>query len=410
MEKNVSPSPYLLGTDQAKKWEEKYFYPPRGYTFVEPGIEPTDCAAMSAYNIAKSSYQTRPDVFNMDYLTKTLHLPKEEIMKRMKRMYHDHLIMYVANFGLCVEGFGLYYWIVKLNKGTDDGDRRKLIDWYQGNDEICTGYATHGDFDFFNGNHMRVLDNLLTGVIDPWKSNPQVKSVELCPIRRDMRESGVNMIDAVGDDYRQCIYGDAQLKAMANFQNKMDLTDLRLLAALNAKRPMSEVYDYKVLAEVSGLDPKRMEEDISRIVDTKRLLTPLFHLDFAKVGLTNHMFVIRTFQTTPSYRKAEMVDELMKEKEFNTVFEFTDSYYDISCWAYNEISDIDALRKRIYSYSEVESVMEADGDRQFRRWTCRLDADTGNWEECVFTDDFLENRTEARDPAACRFTIRRDEK
>lgn len=401
---------YLLGTNEVQQWTKKYFFNPRGIGFLEPGLDALDSAALGAYNIAKSSYQIRPDVFNMKYLTKVLSIDKDEIMKRMKRMYNDHLIMFVMNPACQVSGWGLYYWLVKLHDGTSQETKKKLADWFQNKDDICTGYEAKGDFDFFNGNHMRVLDNLLSDVIEPWKNNPEVEYVHLCPIRRDLRESHINMWDAPDDDYRECIFGDGQLEKIAKVQNKMDLTDLKIVEALNTKRPMEQVYDFNVLSEISGLDPKEMLDGIKSIVEDKRTIMPLFYLDYANLGLTNHMFVIRTFQNIPCVRKAEIADELSKIKEFNTVLEFTDSFYDISVWAYNEVSDIKALREKLYSYSEIETVLEADSDRQFRRWVCRLDDENDFWEECVFTDDFLEDRTSKNNRCACQFQSKKEVK
>lgn len=401
---------YLLGTNEVQQWTKKYFFNPRGIGFLEPGLDALDSAALSAYNIAKSSYQIRPDVFNMDYLTKVLSIDKDEIIKRMKRMYNDRLIMFVMNPACQVSGWGLYYWMVKLHDGTSQETKSKLADWFQNKDDICTGYEAKGDFDFFNGNHMRVLDNLISDVIEPWKNNPEVEYVHLCPIRRDLRESHINMWDAPDDDYRKCIFGDGQLEKIAKIQNKMDLTDLKIVEALNTKRPMEQVYDFGVLSEISGLDPKEMLDGIKSIVEDKHTIMPLFYLDYANLGLTNHMFVIRTFQNIPCVRKAEIADELSKIKEFNTVLEFTDSFYDISVWAYNEVSDIKALREKLYSYSEIETVLEADSDRQFRRWVCRLDDKDDFWEECVFTDDFLEDRTSKNNRCACQFNSKKEVK
>lgn len=401
---------YLVGTDETQKWMRKYFFSPRGNGFLEPGVDALDSAALSAYNIAKSSYQIRPEVFNMDYLSKAVSLDKAEVAARMKRMYRDRLIMFVMNPAVQVSGWGLYYWIVKLRDGASPEAKEKLADWFQNKDDICTGYRTKGDFDFFNGNHMRVLDNLLSDVIEPWKHNPEVEYVHLCPVRRDLRESHINMWDAPDDDYRECVFGKGQLEKIAKIQNRMDLTDLRIVAALNAKRPMEQVYDFPVLSEISGLDPDEMLAGIKSIVENKRTVLPLFYLDYENLGLTNHMFVIRTFQNIPCVRKAEIADELSKIKEFNTVLEFSDSFYDISVWAYNEVSDIRALREKLFSYSEIETVLEADSDRQFRRWVCRLDNRDDMWEECVFTDDFLEDRTVGKNSCACRFQGKEEEK
>lgn len=260
-------------------------------------------------------------------------------------------------------------------------------------DDICTGYQCEGDFDFFNGNHMRVLDNLLSDVIEPWKHNPEIEYVHLCPVRRDVRESHINMWDAPNGTYRKQFWGEGQIEKLAKLQDKMDKDDLKLFVALNKERPMDQFFDYDVLADISGLDAKDMRDGIVEIVEEKRIIVPLFFLNFMKLNLTNHYFIIRTFQNLECCRKAEIVDEISNIKEFNSVIEFSDSFYDILVSAYNEVSDIDALRDKLNEFSEIEEIKEADVDRQFRRWVCRLDEETGFWEECVFTDDFLEDRT-----------------
>lgn len=239
-----------------------------------------------------------------------------------------------------VYGWGLYYWLVKLKQNTTKEEKQKLSDWFQNKDDICTGYVCDGDFDYCNGNHMRVLDNLLADVIGPWKNNPEVEFVHLCPIRRDIRESHVNMWDACGDGYREVVWGKGEMEKLAKVQDKMDLTDLKILQALNTKRPMEDFFDFKVLKDISGLDPDEMLAGIKEVVEQKRIIVPMFYFNFMKLGLTNHMFVIRLFQTIPDYRKAEIADELSRIGEFNTVFEFSDSFYDISVWAYNETTDI----------------------------------------------------------------------
>ncbi len=96
-------------------------------------------------------------------------------------MYDEHLIMFVMNPNVGVYGWGLYYWVVKLKDSTDPKVKAEFAKWYQNKDDICTGYLAEGDFDFFNGNHMRVLDNLLADVIQPWKDRPEVEYVHLLP-------------------------------------------------------------------------------------------------------------------------------------------------------------------------------------------------------------------------------------
>lgn len=389
---------YMLGTEKQQGWQKKYFLTPRGLSSFETGAVAMDHPSLSAYNIAKSSYQIRPDVFNMSYLSKETGLRKEEIITRMQRLYKEHLIMYVMNPVVQVMGFGLYWWVVKMKDGTPKESKQKLSQWFQNKDEICTGMETSGDFDFLNGCHMRVLDNLLHEIIFPVKSLPEVESVHIAPVRRVIREAMINMWDADGDTYRELFLSDKQIEKLVKVQNKMDLTDLKIFRALNKRRPMEQVYDYKVLNEISGLDAGEMLAGIKDIVENKRLLVPLFFINAEKLGLTNHVFLIRIFQSTPSYVKSIIADKIAAIPELNMVNEFSDSYYDIVAAAYKETSDIEAIREQIGSSGEVDEIKEADVVKDFRRWTCRLDDKSGMWEECVFTDDFLLDKTRNKMP------------
>jgi transcription initiation factor IIE alpha subunit len=130
----------------------------------------------------------------MDYLTKATGLKKEEIVKRMRRLYDERLIMFVKTPPMQIIGYGLYYWLVKLKDGTPKEKKQKLSAWFQNNDKICTGSETAGDFDCFNGCHMRVLDNLLHDVIFPLENLPEVEYVHLAPVRRVLREAMVNYV------------------------------------------------------------------------------------------------------------------------------------------------------------------------------------------------------------------------
>ncbi len=393
---------YSLGGKDQLRWKEKYTFGPKGVGFLEPGVVGLDDPTMSAYNVAKSSYQIHPEVFNLDSIAKATGLKKDDIRKRMLRMYDEHFIMYVMNPATQVYGWGLYYWFVKLKDGTSAADKARLSEWFQNKDDICTGYeCAGGDFDFYNGNHMRVLDNLLSSVIGPWKDDPAVDFVHICPIRRDIRESHVNMWDALPENYRDNYWGAGQIEKLAAYQDKLDLNDLKIIKALNDNKPVKEMFDFKELSKISGLDEKDMEQGFASLVEQKRIIVPLIYLNFEKLGLSHHAFVIRMFQTTPSFRKAEIVDELATIGEFNLVKEFSDAFYDAIFFAYNEISDIDALRAKLQGYAEIEEIKETEIPRMYRRWVCRLDEKNGYWEECVFTDDFLEDRTDKGAPEYC---------
>ena len=154
--------------------------------------------------MAKSFYQVYPEVFNLKYINEKTGLSTDEIKARIKKMYEKHEIMLVKNSCVGVLGFGLYYWIVKLKDNISSEDRQRIVDWMQNNDQICTGYVMdeNSDFDFFNGNHMRTLDNLICGVLDKFRFDPCVDYVHICPVRRLVRESHVNQFDSL-KDYRK---------------------------------------------------------------------------------------------------------------------------------------------------------------------------------------------------------------
>ncbi len=147
---------YLLGTEEQQEWMKEYFFAPRGIGFTEPGTVATDSAEFSAYNVAKSFYQNYPEVFNLDYIASKVKVDREEVRKRLKRLYDERIIMLVYNPAVAVYGWGLYYWVVKLKKDTPKEIKQQLSEWFQNKDDICTGYQTEGDFDFFNGIKSRV--------------------------------------------------------------------------------------------------------------------------------------------------------------------------------------------------------------------------------------------------------------
>ena len=77
--------------------------------------------------------------------------------------------------------------------------------------------------------------------------------------------------------------------------------------------------------------------------------------------------------------------------------------------SFNGLSDPEKLRAKLESYGEIEEVKVADSPRQFRRWVARLDDQNGFWKECVFTDDFLQDRT-VNDCVKCRFSENKEVK
>ena len=123
----MSDMHYTLGSDQSLAWKQINCFPPGGYGYAEPGIYATDAAECAAYNVVKSFYQIYPEVWNIDYVAKETGLKEEDIAKRLRRLYDEHLIMFVMNPNVGVYGWGLYYWVVKLKEGTDPKVKEEFI-------------------------------------------------------------------------------------------------------------------------------------------------------------------------------------------------------------------------------------------------------------------------------------------
>jgi hypothetical protein len=385
---------YKIGTPEQQAYLKKYNYVPHGYGFVEPGTTPADAAEYAAFNIAKAMYQTHPEVFNLRRIHEKCGISEEEAAQRLADMYEKHEIMLVANSCVNIFGWGLYYWVVKLKKDTTPEERKDLSDWFQNNDQICTGYAMDpgGDFDYFNGNHMRNLDNLLCGVLDQFRTRRCVEYVHIVPVRRLIRESHVNQFDAK-DDYRHYFWSEEQMKNVLTFQNKMDAVDFAIIDALNNTDSIGEMFDFDVLGRLSGLDGEQMKKDLCAIVDDHHDRMPLIYFNYRALGLRMHFFLVSFFQNTPTWRSEEIADEMAENPAFENIFDFADAHHNMILSAYEDITDLEAIRAKILSYGEVMEVLEATSSRQFRRWTNRLDYEDGWYEESIFTDDLLQDRS-----------------
>lgn len=367
---------------------------PKGYNKLESGIAGMNSEEMVAYNIAKSFYSIHPEVFNVPLISKKLKITAEEVCSRLKKMVDKHEIMLVDNPQVNVSGYGLFYWVVKLKKTATKEEREALTSWFQENDQICTGYPMEagGDFDYFNGNHMRNLDNLISGVLSKFRYRDYVEWVHLTPVRRLIRESHVNQFDC-HKDFRRYFWSDDQLKNVVKFQKEMDLTDFAIIDCINNQKNAEDMFDFNYLSQLSGLDAKQMKQGLHRAVNQMQCQVPMIYFNYAALGLKMRFFLIDFFPNTLTSAAEKIIDELADMPDWENIFDFGDSHHNLMLSAYDDISDIEKLRKAIRSHSEVMAVKEATSPYQFRRWTSRLDGDHGFWDESVFTDDLFLDRT-----------------
>ncbi|RHM96449.1 AsnC family transcriptional regulator [Dielma fastidiosa] len=385
---------YMIGSDEQQAYLNDYNWNVKGYSFFEPGVVSTDHKFYSAFNVAKSFYQIYPEVFNLPYIAAAVGLKQEDVKARLKKMYDNRQIMLVKNSCVGVLGFGLYYWIVKLKEGLGEEQRQEFVDWMQNNDQICTGYAMDagGDFDFFNGNHMRNLDNLLGGVLDKFRFRDEVAYVHICPVRRLVRESHVNQFDAK-ENFRKYFWSAEQKQKLLALQTAMDSYDLAIIEAINNSESVADMFDYDVLAKLSGLDADEMKKDFVYLVEQTKSVIPMVYFNYRALGLKMHFYLVSMFQNTPTWRSEQICDELSLMPEFANIFDFADAHHNLMLSCYEEITDLDKIKAKLQSYGEIGEILEASSSRQLRRWTCRLDDENGLWEECVFTDDVLQDRT-----------------
>lgn len=385
---------YMIGSDEQQAYLNDYNWNVKGYSFFEPGVVSTDHKFYSAFNVAKSFYQIYPEVFNLPYIAAAVGLKQEDVKARLKKMYDNRQIMLVKNSCVGVLGFGLYYWIVKLKEGLGEEQRQEFVDWMQNNDQICTGYTMDagGDFDFFNGNHMRNLDNLLGGVLDQFRFRDEVAYVHICPVRRLVRESHVNQFDAK-ENFRKYFWSAEQKQRLLALQTAMDSYDLAIIEAINNSESVADMFDYDVLAKLSGLDAEEMKKDFVYLVEQTKSVIPMVYFNYRALGLKMHFYLVSMFQNTPTWRSEQICDELSLMPEFANIFDFADAHHNLMLSCYEEITDLDKIKAKLQSYGEIGEILEASSSRQLRRWTCRLDDENGLWEECVFTDDVLQDRT-----------------
>jgi hypothetical protein len=342
-----------------------------------------DSNAMLAYRIAKSTYQQRADVFNLEWLAKETGLARDDIANRIHRMYDKHLVMLAAAPAVQVCGRGLYYWFGKFRAGTFVGAKDQFSKLCRQNDAIWSGYQTSGAFDFIHGACASTLDQLLWDLLSAEANNANVEWVRLCPISRALRSEHMNLWDAPADGYREYRWGRLEPSLLAKRQDQMDEADIRLFLALNKKRPIGDYFDFGVLAQASGLDLAALRTGIRTAAEENRQLVPVVYLNWQKLGLTQTAFAIRLRRDVTVDARSRIADEFAAVSEFHTVWQFADAYYDLGLMACTQTADVASLRRRIESLPEIDTFDEAEAAGQYRCWGCSLDDAAGRWEQCA---------------------------
>ena len=367
---------------QASLWRDRYRLPPRGHGHIEPGMLDPGGQEMLAYRIAKAAYQQRPDVLNLAWLSKETGLAPGDIEDRIRSLYERRLLMLVSAPAVQVYGLGLYYWFGKFHAGTLHGVREQVLQSSRENDSIWSGYAASGAFDSLQGACVATLDQLIQDVL-PEIAGSRYEWIRLCPVARAVRSEHVNLWDAPAEKYRDCEWAAQEIEALSQRPAGLDKADIALFLALNRTRPMARYFDFRVLAELSGLDAAGLQNGIERAVEETRQLVPVWRLNWQKLGLTQTIFAVRLRRDLSVDVRSRLVDDLAANPEFHTIWQFSDAYYDLACIACTQTAGIPALRRRIEASAECDLVDEAEAHSQYRCWGCRQDDGSGMWEQSV---------------------------
>jgi len=359
--------------------EEKYMFNQyRGYSFRLPDNIAEWSKVKVQLIIGTIQFAgANHDLLNKETVAKELNLGIDEVTKRIIRMYNDHILLVPTDAALQTVGFGLFYMLLKLKKGTSEKRKQEISALIRDNDYICTSFETAGDYDFFCGAHITTIDNLYKQVLKYLYPLPELEELTLLPIQRMLRQERLNHWDMKKDLWRETALIDAEFKKLAKIQNVLDKTDLRIIETLMKKRDITEYLNVNFLSK-----KKETGEKLLRTLDEKRLFVSPVFLNWMKLNYQPYFFAVRFNDKIDSDKKIELSDHLVETyPEFNTALQLSDTYYDLFLGCYKGLADLDAVKKALKETAGVEDVKEMTATRQHRMWTTKLSEE--KWGECV---------------------------
>jgi len=336
----------------------------------------------AAYAVAKVTKTA--DIVNLDYVSKKVGISKEDAAKRINRMFDEKLIRLTADSPVDARGFGLYYCAVKLKKSATPKQKEQLSNVMQNEDHVCTGYEVAGDFDFVPAFHVTTLEMTEKYVRSHFDKTGLVESYQLLPVQRILRQERINHWGAPVSMWNKVVYAPQEMEKLAKIQNKLDLTDLKIIQAMMENRPAKDYYNWDYIAKKTGLQKNALIKGLETAWAERMFVLPVY-MNWMKLGYTNHLFLVKIDRKVNSAEKIAIGDQLAQNDSFNMVMQFNDCEFSYMLGAWTKITDIDALRKEIKGIKGVELVKEVDMTRQWRQWTCRLD--DKNWDYCKYCTD-----------------------
>lgn len=317
------------------------------------------------------------ELLNKDTVAKDLNLGIEEVNKRIKRMYDDHIMLVPTDAALQTVGFGLFYMVVKLKKGTSAERKQEISDMIRDNDYACTSYETEGDYDFFLGAHINTIDNLNKVILRNLYALSELEELTLLPVQRMLRQERINHWDMKNIFWREMAFIEGEFDKLSKIQDELDDTDLKIIQSLTKKRDITEYINVGFLSK-----KKEAGEKLLRILDEKRLfVTPAF-FNWMKLNYQPYFFVIKFSDKVTIDKKMELADSLVENyPEFNIVLQIGDTYYDLFMGVYKGLSNINLIREKLKSIDEIKEIKEMVAKKQHRIWTIKLDEK--HWGESV---------------------------
>jgi len=359
--------------------EEKYMFNQyRGYSFRLPDNIAEWSKVKVQLIIGTIQFAgANHDLLNKETVAKELNLGIEDVTKRIIRMYNDHLLLVPTDAALQTVGFGLFYMLLKLKKGTPEKRKQEISALIRDNDYICTSFETSGDYDFFCGAHITTIDNLYKQVLKYLYPLPELEELTLLPIQRMLRQERLNHWDMKKDLWRETALIDGEFEKLAKIQNVLDGTDLRIIETLMKKRDITEYLNVNFLSK-----KKESGEKLLRTLDEKRLFVSPVFLNWMKLNYQPYFFAVRFNDKIDSDKKIELSDHLVETyPEFNMALQLSDTSYDLFLGSYKGLADLDAVKKSLKETAGVDDVKEMTATKQHRMWTTKLAED--KWGECV---------------------------
>lgn len=345
----------------------------RGYAHViSRAYETVMSRSSQLVNAAIADSNTNPEILHLEYLQRKTGIEREEIEKRLERIFKKRFAAVVINTETEAYNFGLYYGLVS----TEENFKGKLAERIAEENHICTSYETKGEFDFFIGFHISTLDALRKFIYERTLRSEHV-NFNLLPVMRLLRQQAVNHWDCPNQSFRKYVYPNKYFEKLGRIQNKLDNTDLKILKEINKCTKIENQFNIEFLADqTEQLTKKRVKQALKKMIDERVVVTHLF-LNWMKLGYTPHFFFVKLKPDISTVRKIELGDKLLEHPEFNLILQHNDANFDISLCAYAGLVNIEEVKTQLKSLNEVKEVSEVKAERQFRLWTTRVDKE--NW-------------------------------